>query len=233
MKRRLLVIIFAMMILFLFLGQQSTMSQSFKVVKQYKATLSGKIGYASMKYWIVDKKGRVIEEISPDFDDQAMMEKLDGLVGKEVTLKGTIKIYSDKSRYFYIDKDSGSKQNALDGSFKLVKGDTSNNKPHMVLFNDKVIYTEKEAQFLSIIKEYNIKSDKVALLELNSGGTMCPAMYAFITVKADGKYLVTEQFGTCSDLPKISKSGDKITMRLPGNPSKTWIYQGGKVKEKK
>jgi hypothetical protein len=101
---------------------------------------------------------------------------------------------------------------------------------HKVSFNGKIIY-KNDDNSLQIKKVFSIGSDKVALIEINSGGTACPAQYMFATAKGDGTLSSSAEFGTCSDIPNIIAKGDKITVKLPGNPPGTWIYQNGNVKK--
>ena len=64
---------------------------------------------------------------------------------------------------------------------------------------------------------YQIGASDVVLVTDN-GGTACPALYYFVTVTESG-VRVTRSFGTCSDLIKIKRSGDSISVAMPG-------YQG-------
>ena len=57
-----------------------------------------------------------------------------------------------------------------------------------------------------------------AVLVTDIGGTACPALYYFVTVTKSGAK-VTPSFGTCSDLIKIKRNGDSISISMPG-------YQG-------
>jgi hypothetical protein len=57
-----------------------------------------------------------------------------------------------------------------------------------------------------------------AVLVTDNGGTACPALYYFVTVKESGAK-VTPSFGTCSDLIKVRRTGDSISVSMPG-------YQG-------
>jgi len=70
---------------------------------------------------------------------------------------------------------------------------------------------------LDLSKPYQIAASDVVLVTDN-GGTACPALYYFVTVTKSG-VKVTPSFGTCSDLIKIKRSGDSISVSMPG-------YQG-------
>jgi hypothetical protein len=197
-----------------------------KVIKETPATISGKLGYASMKYWIEEKKDKIVE-ISYDMNDPEVESRLLELIDKKVSLSGTMKKYSNNSEYLVISKSSFDSS-----SGKKEAGFTTDQEydAHKVSFNGKIIY-KNDDNSLQIKKVFSIGSDKVALIEINSGGTACPAQYMFATAKGDGTLSSSAEFGTCSDIPNIIAKGDKITVKLPGNPPGTWIYQNGNVKK--
>jgi hypothetical protein len=70
---------------------------------------------------------------------------------------------------------------------------------------------------LDLSQPYQIGTSDVVLITDN-GGTSCPALYYFVTVTKSGAK-VTPSFGTCSDLIKIKRTGDSISVSMPG-------YQG-------
>lgn len=67
---------------------------------------------------------------------------------------------------------------------------------------------------LDLSEPYQIGTADVVLVTDN-GGTACPATYYFVTVKEIG-IKVTPSFGTCSDLIKIKRTGDSISVSMPG-----------------
>jgi len=197
-----------------------------KVIKETPATISGTLGYASMKYWIEERKGKIVE-ISYDMNDSEIESKLLELIDKKVSLSGTMTKYSNDSEYLVISKSSFSSSGG-----KKDTGFTQDQEygAHKILFNGKIIY-KNDDNSLFIKKEFSIGTDKVALIEISSGGTACPAEYVFTTVKGDGTFSSSAEFGTCSDIPKIVAKGNMITVKLPGNPPGSWTYQNGKVKK--
>jgi len=67
----------------------------------------------------------------------------------------------------------------------------------------------------------------VLLIAASSGGIACPAQYRFLSIRADGSTSLTDKFGTCSDVPTIMLSNDKITVTLPdmlGRGNEVWMY---------
>jgi hypothetical protein len=205
-----------------------TAGQFAKAIKQTPATITGTLKYASLKYWIETGKNKTID-LSYDMEDSVLESQLSGLNGKKVTLSGTMTTYDDGSKYFEISKFSfgsvGSK--AVAGTF------TATNKvdQHAILFDGKIVYKNDECYLLSIKKVFSIQPEKVTLVEIDSGGTACPANYVFITAKSSGAILLSKEFGNCSDIPKIIAKGEKITLKFPGNPPETWTYQNGNVRK--
>jgi hypothetical protein len=53
------------------------------------------------------------------------------------------------------------------------------------------------------------------VLVTDNGGTACPALYYFVTVTKSGAK-ATRAFGTCSDLIKVKRTGDSISVSMPG-----------------
>src|SRR5258706_3469280 len=70
---------------------------------------------------------------------------------------------------------------------------------------------------LSLSRLNRIGDADVVLVTLD-GGKACPALYYFVTVKESGAK-ITHAFGTCSDLITIKRTGDSISVSMPG-------YQG-------
>lgn len=149
------------------------------------------------------------------------------LNGQKVTLNGKYITNPDKSKYFDVES-IGTKRgpSAATASPISVVGDA-------VQVKGKTVFKDEEFSSLGIKKTYSLAGKSVGLVQLNSGGTACPAEYVFVTVGSDGAASVTNKFGNCSDMPKISKQGEKITLAFPGNPAETWIYVNGKIAKKK
>ena len=88
----------------------------------------------------------------------------------------------------------------------------------MLLFKGTPVQPTIEANnSLDLSQPYQIGVSDVVLVTDN-GGTACPALYYFVTVTKSGAR-VTPSFGTCSDLIKIKRTGDSISVSMPG-------YQG-------
>lgn len=76
----------------------------------------------------------------------------------------------------------------------------------------------------------------VFFLECLSGGTACPAQYRFIFAESDGQVSITDSFGTCSGLPELKVSPEKVFVVFPnmnGNGTTRYQLQGDEVVELK
>src|SRR2546421_8583595 len=85
----------------------------------------------------------------------------------------------------------------------------------VLLFKDSPVQPTIEANnSLDLSEPYQVGASDVVLVTDN-GGTACPALYYFVTVTKSGAK-VTPPFGTCSDLIKIKRNGDSISVSMPG-----------------
>lgn len=85
----------------------------------------------------------------------------------------------------------------------------------------------------------------VAVLSIASGGTACPAMFRIAYPDASGKYVMTQEFGDCSDIPIITFEEKQVTLKFPGfaplsaqsapnfrpPPPTTYVFSNGKLRE--
>lgn len=66
----------------------------------------------------------------------------------------------------------------------------------------------------------------IVLVFLSSGGTACPGLYRLVDTGARPPR-VTEEFGTCSDIPTIRWQGDAVFLSFPsmsGDRPSAWSY---------
>ena len=88
----------------------------------------------------------------------------------------------------------------------------------VLLFKGAPVEPKIEANnSLDLSEPYQVGTSDVVLVTDN-GGTACPALYYFVTVTKSGAK-VTPSFGTCSDLIKVKRTDDSISVSMPG-------YQG-------
>jgi hypothetical protein len=88
----------------------------------------------------------------------------------------------------------------------------------VLLFKGSPVQPTIEANnSLDLGESFQIGASDVVLVTDN-GGTACPAIYYFVTVTKSGAK-VTPSFGTCSDLIRVKRVGDSVSVSMPG-------YQG-------
>lgn len=98
--------------------------------------------------------------------------------------------------------------------------------------DERVIYENEEAYFLSIEKAFSGLDKTVVLVTVGSGGSGCPVQYRFVLVRKNGTVEVTDEFGTCSDLPAVSINQGEINVSLPdmgGRGNEVWKFAGDKL----
>jgi hypothetical protein len=189
-----------------------------QAAKSHAGVLKGTLRYATLKYWVETAKGQNVY-LSVE-SDSPLEKKLMALTEQKVTLTGKYVTYPDKSRFFEVESITATSA----APFITVAGNT-------VQVNGEVVFQDEAAFSMSIKKSYKLAGKTVALVQVNSGGTLCPAEFVFVTVGTGGAATATEKFGNCV-IPKISKKGGKITLAFPGNPPVTWTYANGKVVKK-
>jgi hypothetical protein len=100
---------------------------------------------------------------------------------------------------------------------------------NVLFLNGKEVKPKIEGDFsLSIEQNLAYKNGNAILLMNNSGGTACPVQYRWVIVTPDS-IKQTPQFGSCSDLPKVTVDGDRLTVAFPryrSAPKSTVVYDG-------
>jgi hypothetical protein len=75
-----------------------------------------------------------------------------------------------------------------------------------------------------------LEGKTVALLSLSDGGTACPALFRVLSIAPDGEVHTSEEFGTCSDTPRVTPGQTTMQISMPsldGTGSSTWMYSSG------
>jgi hypothetical protein len=67
---------------------------------------------------------------------------------------------------------------------------------------------------LSEVQKFRMGATDVVLVQ-ETGGTACPALYYFVSVSASGAK-ATPAFGTCDELTKVTRKGNRILVSMPG-----------------
>ncbi len=180
------------------------------------ASLSGKLGYASMKYW-VEVPGQGAVEIWTD--DEAYAALID-LVGTQVSLEGAMVTFTDGSVYFQPKLAQAS------AGFTVRKNDEVN---FDVLLNGELLTHHDSYAGVDVAHQFAIQGGQVALIELFSGGVGCPVLYQLVVARQDSPTMISSEFGTCSDQGKLSPDTNGFTLNLPGNPSERWVWDASSL----
>lgn len=107
-------------------------------------------------------------------------------------------------------------------------GHLTTNEHAQLVLNGRLIKPAIQANSsLSIKESYRIGDDHVVLIE-NIGGSACPALFNFVSIRANGAQSYPT-FGTCSDIYQAERSGDSVivTMQGQGNESHQYIFANG------
>lgn len=194
-------------------------AQDLELESKVPGTLQGELGYASMQYWVTTADGKVVQLWSDDqVDDQ-----LTGKAGQQVSLTGATVTYSDGSVYFSPKFEQAAVKQALE--FTIDKNEYDD--VISIKLDGQLISTVTGYYIASVDREFPTKNGKVALIQLGTGGTSCPAEFMLAIAHNDAQALVTPTFGTCSDIPEITTKGENIFMSFPGNPDENWVWDHG------
>lgn len=85
----------------------------------------------------------------------------------------------------------------------------------------------------------------VAVLSVSGEGNACPAMFRIAYPDSSGRYVVTKEFGDCSDIPTIMFEERQVTLKFPGYaslsaqsepnfrspPATTFVFSNGRLRE--
>ncbi|BCK64780.1 hypothetical protein KAM338_27240 [Aeromonas caviae] len=189
---------------------------TFEIETKVPATLSGKLSYASMKFWVEVSGKDAVELWFNDEDYTALME----LVGTQVAFDGSMVTYTNGSVYFQPKLAKAS------AGFTVRKNDEVN---FDVLFNGELLTHHDSYTGVAVAHQFAIPDGQVALIELFSGGVGCPVLYQLVVARQDSPTMTSEAFGTCSDLGKLSPTTNGFTLNIPGNPSERWVWDASSL----
>jgi hypothetical protein len=88
---------------------------------------------------------------------------------------------------------------------------------------------------LNITHAFHMPKAQAALVSINRGDNVCPVVYRWVVLRADG-YKVSPEFGSCSQLIKVSAQGGQLTLKTPSRDTDDKIdiyeYDGKTVKQR-
>ncbi|MCL4665527.1 hypothetical protein [Burkholderia pseudomallei] len=93
-------------------------------------------------------------------------------------------------------------------------GKLSTNNSNVLLLDGKPVSPQIQgSNSLSFVAQVALKSRRAVFVQDN-GGTACPALYHWV-ILSEGSYMVSPEFGSCSDLPKVSTESGKLIVTMP------------------
>lgn len=179
-------------------------------------TVEGTVKYASMDYWLETDNGDIIDLWDGDEVDSYLHDK----VGQKVRFNGASVTYNNGHTYFQPKFEQAAALPALNVALKT----DDSSYVTSILLDDKPVFTVNDYYSAHVVKEYTNSSNKVSIIQLQTGGTACPAMYMLLISHPHGQPLLTPDFGTCSDLIESKAEGSKIVMEIPGKVDETWTW---------
>jgi hypothetical protein len=89
------------------------------------------------------------------------------------------------------------------------------NADHILLFNGRPVRPRVEGNSsLEVKTVYHFRGYDLALVE-DIGGSGCPALYHVVRLSPRGA-IATGEFGTCSDLIRVTRTAAGLRMTMPG-----------------
>jgi hypothetical protein len=89
------------------------------------------------------------------------------------------------------------------------------NADHILLFNGKTVRPRVEGNpFLNFKGVHHFRGYDLVLAEIE-GGSACAAIYHIVRVSPRGA-VATGEFGTCSDLIRVTRTAAGLRMTMPG-----------------
>ena len=82
-----------------------------------------------------------------------------------------------------------------------------------VVVDGLVVESDSDDMFDSIYGSYTVAGTPIVLIEHGNGGNACPATFSAIIFGSSTS--ATKEFGSCSDTPSVSVSGDQLIVNTP------------------
>ncbi len=100
---------------------------------------------------------------------------------------------------------------------------------HQILVDGRVLATDRDDDRVVIQSTHEGGGRTYVLIEEQSGGNACPALYQAIDLSG-GAPLASPQFGNCSDVPKVGVVAGALRMAVPEfrtAPAATYVFRDG------
>lgn len=98
----------------------------------------------------------------------------------------------------------------------------------------QVVPVDDSYMFVNVEKTFTnpAKDNVFVLVQASSGGNGCPAMYFVVDIDKNGRVKKSPDFGTCSDIPKITYNNNSLVLIMPelnGKKISHFKYENGIV----
>ena len=122
----------------------------------------------------------------------------------------------------------------IHGKLEIQRVDSRQNMyEHQLILDGKSAGVETEYGMVSIAASYpEAGPARLVLLELDSGGSGCPAFFKVLEIKDNGSTTRSKEFGNCSPLAHPSFTDGVLRIDIPkigGAKAESWRYQNGKL----
>lgn len=100
--------------------------------------------------------------------------------------------------------------------------------PSILKLSGRVVFDGSDSA-IKIEKTFAIEGKTLVLLSISDGGTACPAIYRILSIAPDSRIFTSDEFGTCSDLPKTSAGQASLMISMPnmdGKDESSWMFSG-------
>ena len=95
-----------------------------------------------------------------------------------------------------------------------VKQSAGDNTKFQITFKGRKIH-EYEGEGVEIKNAFQVGDKDLLVLQENSGGIACPSQYVIIEVSGPNSYVVSDEFGSCSDLARSTVTNGALTLEMP------------------
>lgn len=113
------------------------------------------------------------------------------------------------------------------GPVRIVE--TEDGWERFVLLGDRAFFRDGAYRYVALVD----RKGGLILVQLSSGGTACPAEYAWLNVVADPPF-ATEVFGNCSDLFEVAADAETVSVILPAMAAAegrvAFVYDGQSIR---
>jgi hypothetical protein len=105
---------------------------------------------------------------------------------------------------------------------------------HQVILGDQVLIEDETYATVSLVGGYPHSAPTLFLLAVGSAGSACPMEFRVLELQPEGRFLLSDAFGTCAEQPTVAYEDGTLRVRLPSADRKgerAWIYRQGKLSE--